>query len=106
MLQYQNILKHPQFYFEEVGNFRDLRVFDFGTYTDIENSENSEIFSRLVNFKGFILFEEVENFRGLRISDFGSYNKIENSENSEIFPRHVNFKECVLREEVENFRNF
>ena len=31
------------FLFEEVRNFRGFRVFDFGPYTEIEISENSEI---------------------------------------------------------------
>ena len=57
------------FLFEEVGNFRGFRVFDFGLYTEIKNWENSEIFSRPVNLKGFVLFEEVGNFRGFRFSD-------------------------------------
>ena len=64
------------------------------------------MFSRWVNFKGFVFFEEVQNFQRSKLSDFGSYTEIENSENSEIFPRHVNFKECVLFEEAENFRDF
>ena len=38
--------------FEDIGNFRGFRLFDFGPYTEIQNQENSEIFSRLVNFKG------------------------------------------------------
>ena len=78
--------------FEEVENFGGSRVFDFGPYIEIENSENSEIFSRLVNFKGLVLFEEAGNFRGFRVFDFGPYTEIENSENSEIFSRLVNFR--------------
>ena len=50
------------FLFEEVGSFRGFQVFGFGSYTEITNSENSEIFSRLVNFKECVLFEEVGNF--------------------------------------------
>ena len=34
--------------FEEVGNFRGFQVFDFGPYTEIKNSENSEIFPRRI----------------------------------------------------------
>ena len=44
---------------EKVWNFRSFRVFDFGSYTIFENSKNSEIFSSIINFKGFVLFEEV-----------------------------------------------
>ena len=68
---------------EEVGNFRGFRVVDFGSYTKIENSENSEIFSKLV----VVLLEEVGNFRGFRIVDFGLDAEIENSENLEILSR-------------------
>ena len=64
-----------------IGNFRPFRVFDFGPNTE---TENSEIFSRLINFKGFVLFEEVGNFRGFWVFDFGPSTEIENSENSEI----------------------
>ena len=67
-----------------IGNFRPFRVFNFGPNNEIENSENSEIFSRLINFKGFVLFEEVGNFRGFWVFDFGPCTEIENSENSEI----------------------
>ena len=72
------------FLFEEVGNFRNFRVFHFGPYTEIENSENSKLFSRLVNFKGCVLLEEVGNFRNFRVFHFRPYTEIENSENSEI----------------------
>ena len=67
---------------EEVENFRDFRVFDFGPYTEIENSENSEIFKTIVYSKECVLSEEVGNFRGFRVFDFGPYTEIENSENS------------------------
>ena len=70
--------------FEDVGNFRGFRLFDFGPYTEIENSENSEIFSRLLNLNEFLLFEGIGNFRGFRVFDFGPYPEIENSENLEI----------------------
>ena len=56
---------------EEVENFRDFRVFDFGPYTEIENSENSEIFKTIVYSKECVLSEEVGNFRGFRVFDFG-----------------------------------
>ena len=72
----------------EVGNFQGFRVFDFGSYTKIQSFKNSEMFSRLVNFKGFVFFKEVQNFqRSPRVFDFGSYTEIENSENSEIFSK-------------------
>ena len=87
---------------EEVGNLRGFRVFDFGPYTEIENSENSEIFSRLLNLSEFLLFEEIGNFRDFRVFDYGPYTKIENSENSEIFPRLV----IALLEEVRSFQGF
>ena len=51
---------------------------------EIENSENSEIFTALVNSKECVLLEEVGNFRGFRVFNFGPYNEIENSGNSEI----------------------
>ena len=35
------------FLFKEVGNFQAFRVFDFGSYTETENSENSEYFQDL-----------------------------------------------------------
>ena len=40
---------------EEAGNFRGFRVFDFGPYTEIENSENFVL-------REFVLSEEVKNF--------------------------------------------
>ena len=67
-----------------IGNFRDFRVFDFGPHTEIENSENSEIFTTLVISKECVLLEEVGNFRGFRVFDFDPYIEIENSENSQI----------------------
>ena len=76
----------------KLGNFRGFRVFDFGPYTEIENSENSEIFSRIV----IVLLGEIGNFQGFRVFDFDPYTEIENSENSEIFTTLVNSKECVL----------
>ena len=92
---------------EEVGNFRDFRLFDFGPSTEIWNSKNSKIFSRIAYFKGFVLFKEViGNFRGFQVFDFDPYTEIENSEKSEIFSRLVNFKGFVLFEEVGNFRGF
>ena len=50
-------LRHffKSFLLEEVGNFRGFRVFDFDPYTEIENSENSEIFTTLVNSKECVL---------------------------------------------------
>ena len=60
--------------------FKGLEVLDFGSYTEIENSENSKIFPRHANFKECVLFEEVENFRGFWVFDFSPYNEIENLE--------------------------
>ena len=57
--------------------FKGPRVFNFGSYTEIENSENSEIFPGHVNLKEYVLFEEVENFGGFWIFDFSPYNEIE-----------------------------
>ena len=85
----------------EVSEFSIL-----ASYTEIENSENSVIFTTLVNSKECALPEEVGNFRGFRVFDFGPYTEIENSENSEIFTTLVNSKECALPEEVGNFRVF
>ena len=89
--------------FEEVGNFRVFQVFDYKPYTGIEYSKNTEIFSRLVNFKESVLIEEVGKFRHFRVFNFGTYTEIQGSENSEIYSRLVNLSECVL---FENFRNF
>ena len=52
---------------EEVGDFRGFRVFDFGPYNEIENSE---IFTIFVNSEECVLPEEVGNFRGFRVFDF------------------------------------
>ena len=78
--------------FEGVGSFRGFRLFDFSPYTEIENSENSETFSRLV----IVLLEEVGNFRGSPVFDFAPYAEIENSEHSEFFSRLVKLSEFVL----------
>ena len=43
--------------FEEVGNFQRFRVFDFGPYT---KTENLEILSRLINFKGLFYLMKLE----------------------------------------------
>ena len=67
-----------------IGNFPDFRVFNFGPYTEIENSESSEIFTTLVNSKECVLPEEAGHFRGFRVFDFDLYTEIENLENSEI----------------------
>ena len=64
-----------------IGNFRGFRVFDFGSYTEIENSKNSEIFTTLLNSKECILLEKVGNLRGFRVFDFGPYTEIENWKN-------------------------
>ena len=40
-----------------------FRVFDFGPYNEIKNSENSEIFWRLLNFSEFHSYEEIGDFR-------------------------------------------
>ena len=44
--------------FEKVGTFRGFRVFDIGPYTEIENSENSQIFPRHVNSKECTLLKK------------------------------------------------
>ena len=67
--------------FEKVGTFRGFRVFDIGPYTEIENSENSQIFPRHVNSKECTLLEEVESFWDFWVFDFSPYNEIGNSEN-------------------------
>ena len=72
-----------------IGNFWDFRVFDFGPYTEIKNSENSEIFTTHVHSKECVLPEEVGNFWDFRVFnflvlDFGPYTEIKNSENLEI----------------------
>ena len=83
---------------EEIGNFRDFRVFNFVFYNEIENWENSEIFSDFLFF-----FEEVGNFRGFRVFDFGPYDEIENSQNS-ISARLVKLGKFVLFKEVKKSR--
>ena len=93
---------------EEDGNFRGFRVFDFDSYTKIENSENSEIVSRLVKLIGFFcLFGETRKFRDFRVFDFDSYTKIENSENSKIVSRLVKLIDffCLFGES-RKFRDF
>ena len=61
----------------------EIAEFSNMVYTEIENSETSEILSRLVVF----LLEVVRNFQDFLVFDFSPYTKIENLENSEIFPR-------------------
>ena len=68
---------------EEVGNFWGFQIFDFGPYTELENLENSKIFTTLVISKECVP-EEVGNFQGFWVFDFNPYAEIENSENSEI----------------------
>ena len=80
----------------KVGNFRGFRVFNFGPYAEIKNSENSEIFLRLLNLSEFPLFEGIGSFRGFRVFDFGSYAEMENLRNSEFFSRLVKLSEFVL----------
>ena len=94
---------------EGVGNFRGFRVFDFGPYTKIENSENSEIVSRLVKLTDFFcLFEEVGNFQGYRVFGFRPYTDCKNLENSDSFSKLLNFSELLffLFEETGKFRVF
>ena len=76
-----------------IGHFRAFRVF----------WENSEIFSRLLNLKGFVLFEKVGNFRGFRVFDFGPYTEIENSENPS---RLLNLNGFLLFEKNWEFLRF
>ena len=101
----------------KVGDFRGFQAFDFGLYTEIENLESSESFSRLAivlleevgNFRlkfsenaeifsrlVIVLLEEVTNFRGFRIFDFGPYAEIKNLENSKIFSGLAKLSEFVL----------
>ena len=54
-----------------IGNFWGFWVFDFGPYTEIEISENSEIFTALVMSKECVLLGEVGNVRVFRVFDFG-----------------------------------
>ena len=64
----------------------------FGPYAEIKNSENSEIFSKLV----IVLLKEVENFWGFPVFSFAPYAEMENSEYSEFFSRLVKLSEFVL----------
>ena len=68
--------KTRKYLLEEVGNFWGFWVFDFDPYTEIENSENSEIITTLVNSKECVLLEEVGNFRCFWVFDFGPYTEI------------------------------
>ena len=68
-----------------IGNFRGFLIFNDGPYTEIKNSENSEIFTTFVNSKECVLPEEAGNLRSFRVFDFGPYAEIENSEKSGIF---------------------
>ena len=91
---FSRLVKFKEFaLFEKAANSWCFQVFNFGPYTEIENSEISEIFSRLVNFKGVVLFEKVADFRGFRVFDFCSYTKIQYSKKSKIFSRLPSFKE-------------
>ena len=74
------------------GNFGGFRVFDFGPYAEIENSENSKVFTQLV----LVLLEKVRNFQGFPVFDFTPYAEIENTEYSEFFSRLVKLREFVL----------
>ena len=65
-----------------IGNFRGFLIFNDGPYTEIKNSENSEIFTTFVNSKECVLPEEAGNLRSFRVFDFGPYAEIENSEKS------------------------
>ena len=87
---------------EEVRNFRGFGAFNFGPYTEIENLENSEIFSRLV----IVLLEEIGNFGGFRVFDFGPYAEIENPKNSAFFSRLVKLSEFALFKEVINVQGY
>ena len=55
----------------EIGDFRGFWVFDFDPYTEVEISENLEIFTALVMSKECVLLQEVGNFRDFRVFDFG-----------------------------------
>ena len=68
-----------------IGNFRGFLIFNDGPYTEIKNSENSEIFTTFVNSKECVLPEEAGNLRSFRGFDFGPYAEIENSVKSGIF---------------------
>ena len=80
-----------------------FQVFSYDTFTEIKNTENRKIFSRLVNSKTFILFEEIESFWDFPVFNFGPCTEIKNSENLKIFSRHVNSKGLALFEEDGNF---
>ena len=66
---------------EKIGNFRGLRVFDFGPYTEIENSENSEIFSSHV----IVSLKEIGNFWGFRVLDLVLILKLKTLETWKLF---------------------
>ena len=60
------------FHLRKIGNFPGFRVFDFGSYPEIENSENSEIPKFLKENKSFEIYV------------FSIRTKIEKSETPEI----------------------
>ena len=68
-----------------IGNFRGFRIFNYGPYIEIKNSENSEIFTTFVNSKECVLPEAAGNLRSFRVIDFGPYTEIEISVKSGIF---------------------
>ena len=74
-------------YCNKIENFGGFRVFDFGSYIEIKNKENSAIFSRLLNFKEFVLFKVAGNSRDFLVFNFDLYTEIENSQILEHFSR-------------------
>ena len=71
------------FYLRKLENFGDLRVFDFGPYPEIENSENSEIPKFLKESKSFEIYV-LKRFPSFPSFHFSIRAKIENSETSDI----------------------
>ena len=75
-------IRHNFIFWNKTRNFQGFLVFDFGPYTEIGNSENSEMVSRLVTLIDFLcFFEETGKFRDFRVFDFNLYTEIRNSEN-------------------------
>ena len=52
--------------FEEIGNLRGFRVFEFGLYIEIDHSQNLEYFPRLLNLSKLLLFQKIWGFLWFR----------------------------------------
>ena len=76
--------RHNFIFWSKIWNFRGFRVFDFGPYTKIENSESSEIVSALVKLIDFFCFFE-RKLESCEISEFSVLTLMLKSETWKIF---------------------